>query len=355
MRKNGIVAVLLVTILSLAGCGGRTNMDTFLRDQVDLGYVLKVAVAPFENISKDQSAAERIRGMAITQILAQGLFDVVDKGLVDSALREEAVDLGKAPLDAGTLKRLGQRLNAQAFLLGTVDQAGAVQRGNISYPELSITLRLLDTNTGMILWQASGSRSGDSMGRRLFGLGSDDEFKIGLQLLRQILATISSERKVRLPVAAAPVAQAASVVSGEQAAPQLHEETEEQPLPPADQVDDAGAELPAWEQEPPLGEEELLNVDTPAATEVEAPTAGVVEEPAAEVVAPPGQEPPLGKEVTSPPPPSSPAPAEAMAPADAGGESPTTPTDTSLPSEQEPPAAPPVVAPYHLGEDEWPD
>lgn len=195
-------------------------MEAFLREDVDLTYVTKVAVVPFENNSKEQFAAERIRGMSITQILAQGLFDVVDKSLVDSALREEAVDLSKAPMDAATMKRLGQRLAVQAFLLGSIDQAGVVQRGNNSYPELSITLRLVDTNTGMIFWQASGNRTGESMGKRLFGFSSDDDFKIALKLLRTIFATISAERKVKLPVATA--------VSEDAAAPEAVQHIETQ-------------------------------------------------------------------------------------------------------------------------------
>lgn len=203
MQQSKVSCCLLLVLLFFAGCGGKNNLESFLREDVDLAFVTRVAVVPFENNSKEQFAAERVRGMAITQILAQGLFDVVDKGLVDSALREEAVDLAKAPMDAGVMKRLGQRLNVQAFLFGTIDQAGDIQRGNNSYSALSVTLRLVDVNTGMIFWQASGSRTGDSMSKRLFGLGSDDEFRIAINLLRQLLTTVSSDRRVKLPTAAA--------------------------------------------------------------------------------------------------------------------------------------------------------
>ena len=73
--------------------------------------------------------------MTITQVLANGLFDVVDKGLVDSALREEAVNLKNAPMDGATIKMIGQRLNVQAFLMGTIDYAGEIQRGASSYSQ----------------------------------------------------------------------------------------------------------------------------------------------------------------------------------------------------------------------------
>lgn len=235
-------------------------MESFLRDEVDLTAVARVAVVPFENNSKEQFAPERVRGMAITEILAQGLFDVVDKGLVDSACREEAVDLSKGPMDAGVMKRLGQRLNVQAFLMGSIDQAGDVQRGPNSYPALAMTLRLVDTHSGMIFWQASGSRTGDSLGKRLFGLGSDDEFKVALRLLRQLLSTISSERKVKLPTA--PAASPTVVEPMKEDEPQAEAAPQDQPEPAADTQSEPGPDnaTPVV----PMGQEELLDQARPA-------------------------------------------------------------------------------------------
>ena len=379
MRKNFISLLFLFTLWGLSGCGGSTNMESFLREEVDLTYVVKVAVVPFENISKDQYAAERLRGMVITQILAQGLFDVVDKGLVDSALREEAIDLDKGPMDAGSLKRLGQRLNVQAFLLGTIDQSGAVQRGSTSYPELSITLRLVDTNTGMIFWQASGSRSGDSMGKRLFGLGSDDEFKIALKLLRQILASISSERKVKLPVAAVVPEKPSPPEAEQQAEPPDDKGTEQQGTP-ADQAEETLEEMPPADQVAPMGEDESLSgpdspaLSAPARVEdsppapVEEPTPAPVEKPTPAPV----EKPPVAKEVSAgqtpalekaapqspqtPPPAKKPAP-QATPPAPHDAVDTTTPPAGSegTPPGQKPPASPPVAVPQPLGDDEWPE
>jgi len=281
-------------------------MESFLRDEVDLTYVTRVAVTPFENNSKEPFAPERVRGMAITEILAQGLFDVVDKGLVDSAFREEAMDLNKGPLDPGAMKRLGQRLNVQAFLMGSIDQAGDVQRGPNSYPALAMTLRLIDIHTGMIFWQASGSQTGDSLSKRLFGLGSDDEFKVALRLLRQLLATISSERKVKLP--AASTASPTVIEPTPKAKPQAEAAPKAQPEPTLDN---------APTEEVPMGLNESLDLTTPEdhtspeaageATEEQAPAPetpppAAAKAPAENVI--PSQE----IKPAAPPPPSAPAP-----------------------------------------------
>lgn len=251
-------------------------MESFLRDEVDLTYVTRIAVVPFENNSKEPFAPERVRGMAITEILSQGLFDVVDKGLVDSAFRDEAVDLTKGPMDGGSMKRLGQRLNVQAFLLGSIDQAGEVQRGPNSYPALSMTLRLVDINTGMIFWQASGSRTGDSISKRLFGLGSDDEFKVALRLLRQLLSTISAERKVKLPVAVTapptfvePEKEEAPKAEAEPAAETAPADTPEGPPAPATQENPEDEDFPMGLDEslgqPPPEEQAPAEIVPPAA------------------------------------------------------------------------------------------
>ncbi len=196
------ILLLAWLIISISGCVGN-NMESFVRPDTDLSFVKRVAVMPLQNNSKDAFVAERVRDMVITQLLANGMFDVVDKGLVDSALRDQAVNLSKGPMDAGVMKRLGQLLHVQAFMLGTIDNAERVQRGAVSFPQLVITLRLVDVNNGIIFWQASGHNSGDSLTKRLFGLSSDDSFNVSFKLIRRLLATIPEGRPVPVKEVAA--------------------------------------------------------------------------------------------------------------------------------------------------------
>jgi TolB-like protein len=186
MYKKIFGMVLLCVALSLSGCGGGTLTDSFRRKEASLANIKTVAVLPFENLGG--GADKRVREFTMTQILATGIFDVVDKGRVDSALRNEAIDPGK-PIDAPTLRRLGQRLKVQAFFLGSVDAADK-SRGNASFAEITMTLRLIDAETGTVLWQASGRGSGYSLADRLFGLEPKDSFQVSMSLLRDLLATI---------------------------------------------------------------------------------------------------------------------------------------------------------------------
>ena len=190
LRFLAMLSVML--IFTISGCGGKATSQSFVRDDVDLGFITRVAVFPFVNNTDDKFAAERAGNIVTTQILHSRIFDVVDMGLVSSALRDEAID-DISLIDTATMSRLGQRLNVQAFILGSVDHSSQIRRGTIVYPEISMTLRLVDAKASLVLWQANGQRNGDSVMGRLFGLPPSDAYQITLHLAGDLLETIPGE------------------------------------------------------------------------------------------------------------------------------------------------------------------
>jgi len=198
-RQIRIAAVIALVALLMYGCGSGSyftafesqprNVATFVRQDTDLGYVTKVAVLPFENGTQDEFAPQRVRDLVMTQILSMGIFDVVDKGIVDSTLREMAIDKTMR-INTPILKRLGQRLGVQAFIYGVVENIGANRTGAFSYPEVSLTMKLIDAETSMVLWQSSAHKNGYSLWDRLFGLDPQDGFQLTLDLTQEMLLTI---------------------------------------------------------------------------------------------------------------------------------------------------------------------
>lgn len=190
LRKYLPVTTIIFMIgFVLAGCGKGTSDAYFVREQTDLNYIQKVAVLPFSNNTNDAYAANRLRGITSTQILAMGLFDVVNTSVVDSALQEMAV-IQNAPLDTPVLRRLGQRLNVQAFVHGSVENIGRNLEGSFSYPEVSLSLQLIESESSMILWKSTAHRHGYSIWDRLFDLDPQDGFQLSLTLIRDMLSTI---------------------------------------------------------------------------------------------------------------------------------------------------------------------
>ncbi len=184
------LALILFFPFFLQGCAATDSaQQTFVRENVDLGYITRVAVLPFENNTQDDFAAQRIRDITATRILAMGIFDVVDRGVVDSGLREMAIDKD-TPLDVPVVKRLGQRLGVQAFVYGTVNSIGENRQGSFTYPQVALTLELIDSESAQVLWRNSDTNSGYSLADRLFGLAPLDAFQITVNLLNSMLATI---------------------------------------------------------------------------------------------------------------------------------------------------------------------
>lgn len=88
------------------------------------------------------------------------------------------------------LSAIAQDLGAQALLLGTVLQFERGRFGTLTAPEIGITLRLVDAETGIVIWSASDSVSGVSLGDRLLGTDGPDLTEATSCLARDLLATL---------------------------------------------------------------------------------------------------------------------------------------------------------------------
>jgi TolB-like protein len=158
-----------------------------------MSYIEKIVVLPFENHTKTMLVEERVRDIVSTEVLSRGLFSVIEKGDVERFLREEVAAREHYSLDLATSKRLMPRLKAQAFLAGSVDDFSEVRNGAYSYPVVALTLRLVDGDSGQILWQASGHESGYRTADRLFGFASDDANQLTFKLVARMLETMSGD------------------------------------------------------------------------------------------------------------------------------------------------------------------
>ncbi|WP_169311171.1 GNA1162 family protein [Thermodesulfatator indicus] len=163
---------------------------SFVRSGVDIGYIKKVAVLTFQNNSQDNFAAERLRNIVITEILSRGIFDVIDKSLVDTVLLEEGIT-EQTIYNKITLRRIAKKLGVQALITGSVDTYEIVREGTYSYPVVAITLTLIDGSTGEIVWRASGSLTGYSTIGRIFGLKPKDLTQLSFELVQNLLKQLS--------------------------------------------------------------------------------------------------------------------------------------------------------------------
>lgn len=189
MNEKLRVVFLAVFVWFCVSCAKQGTMTHFTRQEIDPSYVKRVAVLKFENHTKEKHAGERLRDITTTEILAMGLFDVVDKALVSIILQEETGGKAEA-LDRITLKRIAKKLRVQGLIIGSVDTYEDKRDRNYAYPVVAVTLRLIDGASGQIIWQASGTESGYSTTERLFGITPKDLSQVSYLLVRRLLKTL---------------------------------------------------------------------------------------------------------------------------------------------------------------------
>ncbi len=187
MRKKGFI-LLTALLVFVLGCGGGVNVTRYANPKADISYIKRVAILPLKNFSRDTSAHEKVRDILETELLAQGLFDVVDNGQTDYILAEMRINTNN--LDIKSLKKIASRLGVQGIITGSVDEFALIQSGGISLPLVTLSLKLIDAQSGIVIWQATGTEKGGGALNRLFGIGEKTLSDVTDILIKKMLKTL---------------------------------------------------------------------------------------------------------------------------------------------------------------------
>ncbi len=165
-----------LAVLFLAGCGSGTTR-LFTKPIAESTYVTypewgpdcDVAVMPFVNVSKDKDAGLKARDLFVTELYISGAFkDVVDEGQMVEVMKKlklrETDNIGK-----DTLKTLGDSLGVQAVIFGTVE---VYNERSTQGAQFAVSLRMVDVDTGQILWLGDASKEGGGTVSEALGLSS---------------------------------------------------------------------------------------------------------------------------------------------------------------------------------------
>ncbi len=189
LRRDCAKLMLIILLLTVAGCGGK--VVRYINPEANFSYIRKVAILPFNNLTGDRYAGEKVRAALTVELLSRMTFDVMEQGEVSKVLtlvmRATGADEGMVlELDKETLKLLGERLGVQAVILGSVDDYEFKRDGGV----VSISVRMLDTSSGLILWQAKGVASGSSFTRQMLGLDSKNTSDLTRKVVKRVLNTL---------------------------------------------------------------------------------------------------------------------------------------------------------------------
>ena len=166
--SRGIWFFVCAMLFVLEGCA--TKGDVYHDTNMDFGAIQTVAVLPFANLTRDNLAADRVRDVFINKLLSTGAVYVLPAGEVARGVTRVEVQNPFSPSPEEVVK-LGALIKCQAVITGVVKEYGEVRSGTTADNVISLSLQMMETQTGKVVWTASTTKGGITTLDRLFGGG----------------------------------------------------------------------------------------------------------------------------------------------------------------------------------------
>lgn len=160
---------LLLALIAAGGCG-TSRTKAYQDANMDFGAIRTVAVLPFNNLSRDNLAAERVRDVFASMLLSTGAVYVVPYGEVIRTVGKSGIPVASTPAVEDVMK-LGTALKADAVVVGVLKEYGEVRSGSATGNVVSLSVQLLETATGRVVWSGASTKGGVTMKDRLLGGG----------------------------------------------------------------------------------------------------------------------------------------------------------------------------------------
>jgi TolB-like protein len=153
---------------------------------MDFAAVRTVAVMPFVNLTSAGTGNERMRDVFSNMLLATGAVYVLPSGEVARAASRTGVVVPATPTREEVIN-LGKALNAEAVITGVLKEYGEVRSGNSSANAIAVSVQMIETQTGKVVWSASSSKGGVGFWDRLLGGGGESMNKVTEDASRDLL------------------------------------------------------------------------------------------------------------------------------------------------------------------------
>jgi hypothetical protein len=181
--------ILLPVIISLLACGPRSHLPYHHDPDMDFASIRTVAVLPFENLTTDRLAAERVRDILANSLMATGAVYVLPPGEVARGVLRTGIVKPSAP-SKQEIARLAPIIKADALITGAVTEYGEVRSGTATANVISFNLQMIEAQTQRVVWTGSTSQGGISVWDRLFGSGGRPMNDVTMAAIDDILGKL---------------------------------------------------------------------------------------------------------------------------------------------------------------------
>lgn len=175
-----------VQLIFLAGCAKESQKGVFFNELVDFASIQTVAVMPFQNLTDNDDSAERVRDVFMGMLLATEAVYVLPPGEVFRGISRVGMINPSAP-SIEEIKSLAGILNIDVVITGVVREYQLVRSGATSANIISLSLQMIETETGTIIWSASSTKGGISITDRMFGGGGEPMNYVTLESVDDLL------------------------------------------------------------------------------------------------------------------------------------------------------------------------
>lgn len=129
---------------------------------------------------------ERVRDVFMNMLLSTGGVYVLPPGEVARGISRSQIAEGAAP-SIEEIKKLGAVLGADAVVTGVLKEYGEVRSGTAAANVISLSLQLIEVQTGRVIWVGASTKGGITTKDRLLGGGGQPMNQITEEAVSELI------------------------------------------------------------------------------------------------------------------------------------------------------------------------
>ena len=162
MSRSRAVArgALIAVVVMLSGCAGSAPR-LYVNPEADMAYYKRVAVLPFQNLTPERFAGERLTRSFITELIIADRYQLVEPADFWIILERIGGTPGvSGAYDPKKLQEAAKEANVTGIIRGAVSEYQIQRSGGGDSPILAFDVELMDVATSNVVWRASLAKRG---------------------------------------------------------------------------------------------------------------------------------------------------------------------------------------------------